>query len=219
MKVRIPPTMRGGLRTLLGSLVVFLVLFPVLDEGLVGRATIVIVSTVIALSGAYAASRDRRQLAMALLLAMPTVATRWGLVVVPTPAVRAAALVSSIVFFVFTILLILDHVLRTDEVTGDEIYGAVSAYILIGFAWGMAYGLLDLVRPDSIRSVGGPLVPGDYFYFSFITLMTVGYGDMYPVGPVARSLAIVEAMVGVIFVAVLIGRLVGLHAGRPRRQT
>jgi uncharacterized membrane protein len=58
---------------------------------------------------------------------------------------------------------------------------------------------------------------GDFFYFSFITLMTVGYGDMYPASPVARSMAIVEAMIGVIFVAVLISRLVGLHSGRPRR--
>ena len=107
--------------------------------------------------------------------------------------------------------------LRTDEVTGDEIYGAVSVYILLGFVWGLAYGLLELVRPGSIRSAGGPLRPGDFMYFSFITLMTVGYGDMSPAGPVARSLAIVEAMVGVIFIAVLIGRLVGLHAGTRRR--
>jgi hypothetical protein len=126
-------------------------------------------------------------------------------------------LVTSIVFYVYTILVILDYVLRTDEVTGDEIYGAVSVYILIGFVWGMAYALLDLVQPGSFHTLGGSLRPADYIYFSFITLMTVGYGDMFPIGPVARSLAIVESMVGVIFIAVLIGRLVGLHAGRPRR--
>src|SRR5438128_8918794 len=95
MKVRVPATMRGGLRALLGSLVLLLVLFPVLDEGLVGRGVLVIVSTVIGLSGAYAASRDRRWLATALLLAMPSLAARWAFVFVGTPAVRGAALVTS----------------------------------------------------------------------------------------------------------------------------
>ena len=217
MKVRVPATMRGGLRALLGSLVLLLVLFPVLDEGLVGRGVLVIVSTAIGLSGAYAASRDRRRLATALLLAMPSLAARWAFVFVGTPAVRGAALVTSIVFYVYTILLILDYVLGTDEVTGDEIYGAVSVYILLGFVWGLAYGLLELVRPGSIRGASGSLRPGDFMYFSFMTLMTVGYGDMSPADPIARSLAIVEAMVGVIFIAVLIGRLVGLHAGARRR--
>ena len=216
MKIRLRETMRGGLRTLLASLILLLVLFPVLDEGPLGRAVLVILSTVIALSGAYAASRDRRRLATALLLAMPALAARWSFVFVPTPAVRGAALATSIVFYVYTILLILDYVLRTEEVTVDEIYGAVSVYVLIGFVWGMGYGLLELARPGSIRSASGPLAPGDFMYFSFTTLMTVGYGDMYPAAPVARSLAIVEAMLGIIFIAVLIGRLVGRHAGSKR---
>ncbi len=214
MSVRVPATMRGGLRALLASLVLLLLLFPVLDEGLVGRAVLVIVSTAIGLSGAYAASRERRRLATALLLAMPALAARWAFLFQNTPGVRGVALVTSIVFYVYTLLLILNYVLRTEEVSADELYGAVSVYILLGFVWGMAYGLLELVRPGSIRGTSGQLVPGDFMYFSFITLMTVGYGDMSPVGPIARSLAIVEAMVGVIFVAVLIGRLVGLHASR-----
>src|SRR5207253_1357563 len=82
-----------------------------------------------------------------------------------------------------------------------------SVYILIGLAWGMGFSFLELLAPGSIYSVKGALVPGDFLYFSFITLMTVGYGDMYPVSPVARSMAMVEAMVGIIFVAVLISRL------------
>src|SRR5437867_3199780 len=103
MKVRIPATTRGGLRALLGSPVLLLVLFPVLDEGLVGRGVFVVVSTAIGLSGAYAASRDRRQVATALLLAMPSVAARWAFVFVETPAARGAALVTSIIFYVYAI--------------------------------------------------------------------------------------------------------------------
>ena len=210
-------TMRGGLRALFASLVVMLVLYPVLDEEPLGRGIFVLVSTAVVLSGAYAASHDRRRLATALLLAMPALATRWSFVFLRTPLARGSALVTSIVFYVYTILLILDHVLRTDEVTGDEIFGAVSVYILIGLVWGMGFGMLDLFSPGSITNVNGSMQAGDFFYFSFITLMTVGYGDMYPSSPVARSMAIVEAMVGIVFIAVLISRLVGLHAGRSRR--
>ena len=217
MKLRAPGTMRGGLRTLLASLVALLVVFPVIDEGLIGRGVFVVLSTVVVLSGAYAASMDRHRLATALLLAMPALASRWSYVFVPTTPIRAAALVTSLVFYVYTIVLVLRFVLRTDDVTGDEVFGAVSVYILIGLAWGMGFSFLELLAPGSIYSVKGALVPGDFLYFSFITLMTVGYGDMYPVSPVARSMAMVEAMVGIIFVAVLISRLVGLHAGRARR--
>jgi hypothetical protein len=217
LKLRASGTMRGGLRTLLASLVALLVVFPVIDEGLIGRGVFVVLSTVVVLSGAYAASMDRHRLATALLLAMPALASRWSQVFVPTTPIRAAALVTSLVFYVYTIVLVLQYVLRTDDVTPDEIFGAVSVYILVGLAWGMGFSFLELLAPGSIYSVKGALVPGDFLYFSFITLMTVGYGDMYPVSPVARSMAIVEAMVGIIFVAVLISRLVGLHAGRPRR--
>jgi hypothetical protein len=208
--------MRGGLRTLLASLLVFILLFPVLDEGVLGRAIGVIVSTVIALAGAYAASRDRRRLATALLLAMPAVGARWAFVFIGTPVVHGVALATSIVFYTYTLLLILGYVLRTDQVTVDEICGAVCVYVLIGFVWGMAFGLVELKNPGSLHSASGELGPGDFIYFSFATLMTVGYGDMYPVAPAARSLALVEALVGVIFIAVLIGRLVGLHAATGR---
>jgi voltage-gated potassium channel len=209
-------TIRGGLRTLLGSLILLLVLYPVLDEEPVGRAIFALLSTAVVLSGAYVASRDRHRFAMALLLAIPAFVARWLFVFLRTPVTRGAALATSIVFFVYTLLLILDHVLRTDEVSGDEVFGAVCVYILIGFVWGMAFGMLDLFSPGSIRNVNGAMQTGDFFYFSFITLMTIGYGDMYPVSPVARSMAIVESMVGIIFVAVLISRLVGLNAGRSR---
>jgi len=135
----------------------------------------------------------------------------------PCPTgIAGAALATTIAFYGYTLFLILDYVLRTDEVTGDEIFGAVCAYILIGFVWGHCFGLLDLLSPGAIQKQNGTMQAGDFFYFSFITLMTVGYGDMYPVSPAVRSMAIVEAMIGIIFLAVFISRLIAQHAGRPR---
>lgn len=214
--VRLPSMTRWGLRALLGSLILIILLFPLFDDSLFGRGLLVVLSTAIALSGAYAASHDARRLRLALLLALPSVAGRWWSLFDESRLARGVGLVTSMAFFVYTIVLLLDRVLTTEESTGDELYGAVSIYILIGFVWALAYGGLDLVRPGAIQGTHGPLVPGDFIYFSFITLMTVGYGDMAPVHPAARALAMLEAMVGIIFVAVLIGRLVGLNTP-PRR--
>ena len=101
-------------------------------------------------------------------------------VFVPTTPIRAAALVTSLVFYVYTIVLVLHYALRTDDVTADEIFGAVSVYILIGLAWGMGFSFLELLAPGSIYSVKGALVPGDFLYFSFITLMTVKRRAHFP---------------------------------------
>jgi hypothetical protein len=213
---RVPSRMRG-LRALLVSLVLLVLLFPMYEQGFAGSAVLVVLSTAIALSGAYAASHDVRRLRLALLLAVPSVVGRWWMLFDKRPIVQGIAVVTSIALLLYVIVLILEHVLRTEETTGDEIYGAISVYILIGFTWGLAYGLVDLIFPGSIQSTHGALTPSDFLYFSFITLMTVGYGDMAPVHPATRALAIVEAMLGVIFVAVTIGRLVGVSASDRRR--
>ena len=210
-------TTGGGLRVLFGSLLLLLVLFPVLNQELVGRSIFALLSTAVLFWGAYTVSRDRRRLVIALLLAVPALAARWSFVFLRTPAAHGAALATSIAFYSYTLLLILDYVLQTDEVTANEIFGAVCVYILTGFVWGMGFAMLNLFSPSAIKNMNGAMQTGDFFYFSFTTLTTVAYGDMYPVSPVARSMAIVEAMVGVIFVAVFISRLIGLHAGRSRR--
>lgn len=119
-----------------------------------------------------------------------------------------------IAYFAITIL---GYVLKTGPVTMDKIFAAICVYLFIGFAWTFAYALLDALQPGSI-AIHVVSTADNYLlrqralrYFSFMTLTTVGYGDIVPVSTAARSLAALEAITGQIYLTVLIARLVGLH--------
>ena len=115
---------------------------------------------------------------------------------------------------------ILWHVAQQEQVTFDTIAGAVCVYMLMGLAWAPAYLLIEKIHPGAFDvpaawRVGphGDLGPA-MVYFSFITLTTVGFGDIKPAGPVAGGLVIVEAVIGPLFLAITVARLVGLHVSR-----
>ncbi len=207
--------MKGGLRVLLFSLLLMIGLSPVFSPDLLGRSILLVVVTSILLSGAYASNAEPRRLAIALLLAMPALVTAWSSLFQPTSTMAIAARIAMMAFSVYTIVLLLGRVLRTNEVTLDEIYGAISIYVLIGVVWGMGYQLLDTLAPGSFqRAIAKD--EADLMYYSFITLMTVGYGDIHPATPWARSMTIVEALVGVIYLAVFISRMVSMQTQTPR---
>lgn len=117
--------------------------------------------------------------------------------------------------------LVLEHVFRSGPITGDRIRGAVLAYLLLGLVWAFAFDLSERLVPGSFRfaEAGGPsgFVMHGLGYFSFVTLTTVGYGDVTPLHPVARSLAIAEALIGQLYPAILIGRLVSLQISSAAR--
>ena len=103
-------------------------------------------------------------------------------------------------------------ILIEDDITIDQIFAAVAIYIFIGLTWAHFYALADAFQPGSIDfgTATESIEPNiSYIYFSFITLTTLGYGDMLPVTAGAKSLVIVEAITGVMFIAVLISTLVG----------
>ncbi len=108
--------------------------------------------------------------------------------------------------------LVLEHVFREGPITADRVRGAVVAYLLLGLVWTFGYILVERFSPGAIQASGAPPRNNAHFaYFSFVTLTTLGYGDTVPVHPVARSLAIAEALVGQLYPAILIARLVSLQ--------
>jgi len=116
--------------------------------------------------------------------------------------------------YVHVIRLMLQRIFRARHVTIDEIGLALCTYVLLGQLWVLFYGPLVALDPHSF-SFGTELTPaGQRYalaYFSYVTLTTLGYGDIQPVSALARGLAVVEALTGVLFLAVLISRLVGTY--------
>jgi hypothetical protein len=166
---------------------------------------------------------ERRTTIVALVLGTPAIVGNIALFVTQRQRVLLPMAVCGILFFFYVITVILHRVLVAPEVTMDTLFGAIAAYLLIGVSWGMVYGLIEHLHPGSFRvavASGKPIAWPDFTFFSFVTLTSTGYGDMVPLTGYAKSLAILEAVVGVMYPAVLIGRLIGLSqagAGQAKK--
>ena len=115
----------------------------------------------------------------------------------------------------FTVVM-LARVFAPGPATSYRLVGAVVAYLLVGLTWAYFYEFVEILRPGSFRTPHG-MAEGSYptvLYYSFVTLTTVGYGDVTPLSSAARALSNLESLIGVLFPAVLIGRLLSKQVGR-----
>jgi hypothetical protein len=199
-----------GLSVFLGLLIIFLFVLPPLvePEGR-GRGLIVDVGlSVLLLAGVAAVSTRPAVRAVLFVLVVGALVVRGG--PFPAPATAVAALVT-VVAMAFVVLA---QAFRAGPVNVHRIQGAVAAYLLLGLAWALAYETVALLATEAFSgaSLAAP-ERGRFIYFSFVTLTTVGYGDITPVHPVARSLAVAEALTGQLYPAILLARLVALATG------
>jgi hypothetical protein len=104
------------------------------------------------------------------------------------------------------------HALASGKTDGERLFAALDAYLLAGLLFAVAYWAIDQVLPGSFRGVTGELSQRDAIYFSFITISTLGYGDISPLSEPARGMAVVEAVSGQMYLAVLVARLVSLYS-------
>jgi hypothetical protein len=118
-----------------------------------------------------------------------------------------------ILFIGYTLVLILSFIVRQKEITRDTIYAGIVGYLLIGVMWALAFLLLEELQPNSFRipeeHVGEPRYL--FYYYSFVTLTTLGYGDVTPLTAQASSLCLLEALIGQLYLTVLIAMLVGVY--------
>jgi hypothetical protein len=116
-----------------------------------------------------------------------------------------------------TVVIIIGRVLRLDQVTAQSIYGALSAYLLIGLMYAAWFGAIGSFVTGPFFADGQPVNPANVQYFSFTTLTTLGYGDFTAAGSLGRAVAVLEAISGQVFLATLVARLVSAY-GTSRRQ-
>ena len=104
--------------------------------------------------------------------------------------------------------------IRGTKVDAEHLFAALSAYLLAGLYFGLLYWALEQIHPGSIAATNFSRTGA--IYYSFVTLATIGYGDIVPRTDVARALAIVEGVGGQLFLAVLVARLLSLYSGPSR---
>jgi len=163
---------------------------------------------------------DRKRRLFALAFGIPTGALSLGGHLLTAEASDAVILVGhslAVVFYFWAAVLIIASLFRRQAMSLDSVFGAICGYLLIGMAWGMLYSMLETVRPGSFQmgsqlaaEVGAGQSRSNLFtYYSFITLTTVGYGDVTPISTPARTCAWLEALTGQFYLAVLVAGLVG----------
>lgn len=174
---------------------------------------------------------DRRQRRFAIVLGAPTIilsligpalpegVSRWTLLCVH---------VCEVVFLFGAAGLIVRSLFQSDQLSGDRIFGAVCGYLFLGLGWAVLYLLIEDFRPGSFEASSSLIMssevsrvhPHVLTYYSFVTLTTVGYGDVTPLSSTTRTLAWIEAVSGQFYLAVVVAGLVSLIAanrGRPER--
>lgn len=129
-----------------------------------------------------------------------------------------ASAIFQLSFIAVSILAIGQDLFQKTKVTAEVLRGAICVYLMIGFLWGIAFKIIYMFDSNAFSNITPENYIYKFNYFSFITLTTVGYGDITPQNPLAMSLANVEAIIGQLFPAIVIARLVGLYESEKKED-
>lgn len=198
---------------LLISLLLLLALQPLL-VGFAGLSRLLnIFLSAVLISAVRAVSLQKKTALIGLMLALPMFLGMWSHQLVTMPRLHLLSHGFGVLFLGYIVIQVLSYIFRAKQVSRDVIYGALVVYLLLGLLWGFAYTLLEGLQPGSFNIPAGqtPEIRSLFFYYSFITLTTLGYGDITPLSTPANSLSLLEAVIGQFYLAVLVARLVGLH--------
>ena len=200
---------------LLVALALLFLFFPFVEEVKGGDVIVSILLSLVLLSAVLAVADRKGVFFIALVLAIPAIAGRWINHFRPDLVPPPVFLIAGLALIAFVVANLLRFVLRAPSVNTEVLCASISAYLMLGLLWTVAYWLVAQVTPNAFSFNTGPketMSGFNAFYFSFITLSTVGYGDITPVSRIACWLAAMEAMTGLLYVTVLIARLVSLYS-------
>lgn len=219
-QIRPKQIFRFSVAYFLGVLVLNILVSPFADQLKSGSLIETLLMTLVLLSAVLSIAGRRRALVGAVLVT-PAAVGEWLNYWQPELPIWVVGRVAGLLFIGFVFVQLLRFIVYAPRVDSEVLCAAVAAYLLSGLAWSLAYILLDRLAPNSFVFTLGPkydhaMTGFTGLYFSFITLSTVGYGDIIPASGVARMLAMVEAVFGMFYVAMLVARLVSLYrSGSP----
>lgn len=175
-----------------------------------------LLNVLIVISSIYAVSFRRLTWIIALVIAVPVAIHRGLFYEITASGLELAGASVSIAFDIFIIVVIFRRAFQTREVTSGAIYGAVSIYLLIGFAFMRIYAVLVALQPgafylDPVLNHRTLPIQSDLSYYSFVTMTSLGAVGISPVSDQARSISVVESVIGILYLGVLVSRLIAAY--------
>ena len=218
---------RERMAVLLVVLLALFVVHPLLSArgGVGGRFFANLLFLMVLIGAVNAVVSYKRVLWVVGLLAIPSVVLRWVGFFFDNPVLAHGAFALDFVLYAVISAILLLYLLRSTVVTTDKLMGALAVYLLIGLAWAHLYYLIEVMVPGSFQVLvdlgadSGAHPMAKFIYFSYVTLSTLGYGDITPQSRFAESMAALEAITGQFFLAVMIARMVGMHLASGRQES
>lgn len=207
---------------LLISLFLVIIIFPAIQPFIVGVKLLSFFLTAVLVSGVFAVAEKKRQLVSAAVLAICALLSSWLNHFNPHKTIFMFNYIFNVLFVGFVLAIVFLHVFKAKKISANTIIASICVYLLLSLFWTFLYILLELILPGSFNIAGldahyGPareFISDKFsalFYYSLVTITTLGYGDIVPTTPVARSLATLEAVFGQLYLTVLVARLIGNH--------
>ena len=194
------------------AMLVAMILVPtLLPIGLLGRLLAEALTSVMLISGAAAVAGRPRTVLIVSVITGATLVVRWASGLFATSNLAVWGEIATLATLGILCFVVLRLVLRRGPITTHRIQGAIAVYLLFGFIWAQAYELVALWDPGAFTGTVGGRGSLPWTYYSFVTLTTMGYGDIMPVHPLARAIAVLEALTGQLYLAIMLARLVSLE--------
>ncbi|MCF7878861.1 MAG: hypothetical protein K9L95_05280 [Candidatus Omnitrophica bacterium] len=190
-------------------LIAFILIEPLVKD--LGFLASIITSAVISLipfAVIRAAGKDKKERRRAFTMGIIFLSLVWLNVLVQIRLIQNIFSLYLIVFYVYPLRIIIRHLITTKKITLNTIYAAIAGYILIGLSWASIYTAIDIFKPGSFLNLEGV---NDSVYYSFLTLTTLGYGDIVPFTALAKRVAVLESVFGVLYNAVVVAFIVGIY--------
>ncbi len=201
---------------LFGALLFLIAAVSFVPASDLGRLILSSTTTFVSIATVAAVGRTTLSFVIALLLAVPAVLFQYIGLWYDSDIDLAWSWIFSAALYFITTTYLMRYVFQPRIMTQDKLFGAASAYLLIGVFWAYLYAIVGFFFPQSYMVVGQPgrLVYADALYLSITVLTSTGFGDVTPLTRQARGICMIEQITGALFVAILIARLAGVYPAR-----
>jgi len=218
-----PSVGRTNFFYLLVALLILLIAIPLADDLDLISAPLVrgLVFSGLLIIGVWSLKGGGRHFTVGMAFAIVGVALNVVSIYMPAQVLQQASILALVGFMLVAITHTMKQVAIGSDISANRLVGAVCVYLLLGVIWAMVYTIIEMVSPGSFAGFSPMDDLGwdsEWLYFSFVTMTTLGYGDILPLSATARGFAYMQAVVGQFYIAVLVAGLVGAYVSRRNKN-